>query len=69
MLVPYAASGEQARPVAEVVAACKERGMWPVSNFNRIHVVPPCTLTEDEAREGLEILDEALSSAERYVEE
>lgn len=67
MLVPYAASGAQTRPVDEVVAACKERGMWPVYNFNRIHVVPPCTITDEEARQGLEILDEALNAADRHV--
>ena len=32
------------------------------SNFNRIHVVPPCTITADEAREGLRRLDAALAS-------
>ena len=29
------------------------------NNFNRIHVVPPCTITDDEAREGLARLDRA----------
>ncbi|MCD0484233.1 aspartate aminotransferase family protein [Streptacidiphilus sp. ASG 303] len=67
MLVPYAAGGAETRPVDEVVAACKERGMWPVYNYNRIHLVPPCTITDDEARQGLEILDEALEAADRYA--
>ena len=67
MLVPYAAGGELARPVDEVVAACKEGGMWPVYNYNRIHVVPPCTITDEEAREGLAILDQALYAADKYV--
>ncbi|GAB3948884.1 aminotransferase class III-fold pyridoxal phosphate-dependent enzyme [Streptomyces sparsus] len=67
MLVPYAAGGDLTRPVDEVVAACKERGMWPVYNFNRIHVVPPCNITDEEAREGLAILDEALAAADKYV--
>ncbi|MET8412880.1 aspartate aminotransferase family protein [Streptomyces sp. NPDC005195] len=67
MLVPYAAGGELTRPVDDVVAACKERGLWPVYNFNRVHVVPPCTITDEEAREGLAILDEALNEADKYV--
>jgi taurine--2-oxoglutarate transaminase len=37
--------------------------MLPFSNFNRIHVVPPLTTTDDEAREGLAILDAALAAA------
>jgi taurine--2-oxoglutarate transaminase len=67
MLVPYNASGEANRPMAELVAACKERGMLPFANFNRLHVVPPCTLTDEEAKEGLAILDEALAVADRHT--
>jgi taurine--2-oxoglutarate transaminase len=29
-------------------------------------VVPPCTISEQELREGLQILDEALDVADRY---
>jgi len=31
------------------LAAFKEAGLLPFANFNRIHVVPPCTVTEAEA--------------------
>src|SRR4051794_28108783 len=44
--------------VNEVVAACKAAGLLPFSNTNRIHVVPPCTMSDEEAREGLAILDD-----------
>jgi len=67
MLVPYAATGARNGPMDEVVAACKEQGMWPVHNYNRIHMVPPCTITDQEAAEGIAILDKALDSADRYV--
>ena len=50
----------------EVAAACKQRGMWPMTHFNRLHVVPPCTTTEQEVREGLAILDEALEVADQH---
>ena len=64
-LAPYA----PARPPAmtELVAACKERGLLPFTNYNRLHVVPPCTITEAEAKEGLAILDEALVVADAHV--
>ncbi|GAA2639691.1 aspartate aminotransferase family protein [Paractinoplanes durhamensis] len=65
-LVPFNASGAAAGPMTELAAACKERGLWPFTHFNRVHVVPPCTATVDEVREGLSILDEALSVADRY---
>ena len=64
MLVPYNASGEANKPMADLVAACKQRGLLPFVNFNRLHVVPPCTITDDEAKEGLAILDEALAVAD-----
>ena len=65
-LVPFNATGADAGPMNEFATACKERGLWPFTHFNRTHVVPPCTATPDEVREGLTILDEALSVADRY---
>ena len=67
MLVPYNAAGEANKPMADLVAACKERGLVPFANFNRLHVVPPCTITDEEAKEGLAILDEALSVADSHT--
>ena len=65
-LVPFNAGGADNAPMGEFTAACKERGLWPFTHFNRTHVVPPCTTTEDEVREGLAILDEALKVADSY---
>ena len=52
----------------EIVAACKKGGLLPFANFNRIHVVPPCNIGDDEAREGLAILDAALSLGDAHAE-
>jgi taurine--2-oxoglutarate transaminase len=65
-LVPFNAAGAAAAPMAEVAAACKKLGLWPFTHYNRVHVVPPCTVTADEVREGLSILDSALDVADRY---
>jgi taurine--2-oxoglutarate transaminase len=65
-LVPYNAAGPAAAPMNEFAAACKQRGLWPFVHFNRTHVVPPCTATEQEVREGLAILDEALEVTDAY---
>ncbi len=67
MLVPYNASGEQTRPIAEVLAAARERGVWLFSHFNRIHVLPPLIVGTDDLRHGLAVLDDVLSLADRYV--
>ncbi|WP_104090178.1 aspartate aminotransferase family protein [Arthrobacter sp. GMC3] len=66
-LVPFNAAGEAARPMAEVVAACKARGVWPMTNNNRIHICPPLVITEEELRAGLDAIDEALTVADGFV--
>ncbi|GAA4203911.1 aspartate aminotransferase family protein [Actinocatenispora rupis] len=65
-LVPFNATGADAAPMAAFTAACRERGLWPFTHFNRTHVVPPCTIGERDLRDGLAILDEALTVADRY---
>jgi taurine--2-oxoglutarate transaminase len=62
-LAPYGGTSEA---MTTLVTACKSRGLMPFTNFNRMHVVPPCTVTEDEARAGLAILDEAFGDIDRY---
>lgn len=51
---------------ASVVASLKssllERGYVPFTTDNRIHVVPPLVMGDDDARRGLEILDDAFSA-------
>jgi len=66
-LVPYNAAGPAAGPMNEVVAACKREGVWPFSHFNRIHVCPPLTTTDDDVRHGIEVIDAALAEADKYV--
>ena len=65
-LVPFNASGADAKPMADLVAACKARNLWPFTHFNRIHVVPPCTSTAAQVEEGLAILDEVLTLADQH---
>ena len=65
-LVPFNAAGADAKVMTDFAGACKERGLWPFTHFNRTHVVPPCTTTPDEVRDGLAILDEALEVADRH---
>jgi taurine--2-oxoglutarate transaminase len=66
-LVPFNAAGAEAKPMAEVMAACKAGGVWPFAHFNRLQVTPPCTTTADEIREGVAAIDKALEVADKYV--
>jgi taurine--2-oxoglutarate transaminase len=59
---PLAPYGGTSPAMSELVAACRREGLLIFSNFNRIHVVPPCNITVDEVNEGLARLDRALSS-------
>jgi len=63
---PAAPYGGSSPAMDELVAACKERGLIPFTNFNRLHVVPPCTISESEAKEGIAILDEALKTVDAH---
>ena len=66
-LVPFNASGADAKPMAELMAACKAGGVWPFAHFNRLQITPPCTTTADEVREGLAAIDKALEVADKYT--
>ena len=66
-LVPFNAAGEAAAPVAEVVAACRKQGLLVFAHFNRIHVVPPLVISEDDFAHGVSILDDALSLADAHT--
>ena len=57
-LAPYGASSPA---MNELVAACKKLGLFPFNNYNRMHICPPCNVTEAEIREGFAILDQAFA--------
>lgn len=61
---PLAPYGGSSPALTAVITSCQAGGMVPFSNFNRIHIVPPLTVSEAEVAEGIAILDNALSSAE-----
>ena len=65
---PLAPYGGSSPAMNELVAALKAAGLLPFANFNRIHVVPPLNISEEDARRGLEILDTALDVADRHVQ-
>ena len=65
-LVPYNASGADTKPMVELAAACKAKGLWPFTHFNRLHVVPPCNTSRELVEEGLAIFDDALSVADKH---
>ncbi|HEY2552027.1 MAG TPA: aspartate aminotransferase family protein [Streptosporangiaceae bacterium] len=65
MLAPYGGSSEATK---KLMAECLARGLMPFINYNRLHVVPPCTISAEEAKEGLGILDEVFTLIDRYYQ-
>ncbi|WP_067888046.1 aspartate aminotransferase family protein [Nocardia vaccinii] len=64
---PLAPLGGTATVMREVDAACRAAGLLLAVNANRLHIVPPCTISEAEAKEGLAILDDALTLADVHA--
>jgi taurine---2-oxoglutarate transaminase len=64
---PLAPYGGSSPAMNAVLAACKSGGLLPFANFNRVHAVPPCNVTDAEVAEGLAILDSALAVADSYL--
>src|SRR5215469_13387044 len=63
MLAPYGGSSDA---MNALTAACRSRGLLTFTNYNRLHVVPPCVITHEQAKEGLAVLDEALTEADQF---
>jgi adenosylmethionine-8-amino-7-oxononanoate aminotransferase len=67
--IELVADRETREPVgADVIGRLKKelssRGLMPFAADNRIHVVPPCVVTDDEVAQAMSIYDEALTSVE-----
>jgi taurine--2-oxoglutarate transaminase len=65
-LVQDAATREPVAPatIGLLKAELMKRGLLPFVADNRIHVVPPCTVTDADVKRALKIYDEAFSEVE-----
>ncbi|WP_083987021.1 aspartate aminotransferase family protein [Frankia sp. EI5c] len=59
---PIAPSGGTSERMARLTAACRAEGLLPFVAGNRIHIVPPLNISDDDARAGLAMLDRALTA-------
>lgn len=66
-LVPFNAKGQANAPMVQVAAAVRAAGVWPFTHFNRLHLVPPLVITDEELDRGLSAYDEALKVADDYI--
>jgi taurine--2-oxoglutarate transaminase len=61
---PVVPLGVPGSPMAGLAAAARRLGLMPFVNGSRTHVVPALNITDDEARFGLALLEEALAEVE-----
>jgi taurine---2-oxoglutarate transaminase len=66
---PVAPTGGSSAIMSEAVNTAKSLGLLPFVNSNRIHIVPPCTVSPSETQEGLDILDKVLSRVDDLVDD
>ncbi|GAA2805216.1 aspartate aminotransferase family protein [Saccharopolyspora taberi] len=66
---PVAPTGGGSAIMSDAVSTAKSLGLLPFANSNRIHVVPPCTITPAETREGLDLLDKVLGRVDDLIAE
>jgi taurine---2-oxoglutarate transaminase len=64
---PLAPYGGTSPAMQATVKALKDGGVLPFVNFNRIHVVPPLVISDDEARRALAVLDDALAVSDTFT--
>ncbi|WP_460962958.1 aminotransferase class III-fold pyridoxal phosphate-dependent enzyme [Parasphingorhabdus pacifica] len=64
---PAAPYGGSSPVMKQLVAECAEAGLLIPTTYHRVHVVPPCTITEQQAREGIAVLDKALDTVDRAL--
>lgn len=64
MLVPFAAKGAAAAPMARMMSAAMERGLYLSFFSNVVRLTPPLNISEGDLSHGLSILDEVLEIAD-----
>jgi taurine--2-oxoglutarate transaminase len=64
-LAPY---GGSSAAMDALVSAMKANGLLPFTSQNRVHVVPPCTISADEASDALQRLDVSLTAIDAHYE-
>lgn len=63
---PMAPYGGTSPEMNELIAACRKNGLMPFPNFNRLHMTPPCNISQADAKLGLELLDKSLAEIGKY---
>ena len=66
-MAPWNATPAQMDIMNQVAAKIRELGMYTFVRWNYIFICPPLTINKEEIDEGLAIISEAISIADKYV--
>ncbi|WP_426060093.1 aminotransferase class III-fold pyridoxal phosphate-dependent enzyme [Hymenobacter sp. B1770] len=66
-MAPWNAAPSQMEVMNQVAAKIRELGMYTFVRWNYIFIAPPLNITKDEIDEGLAIISEAISIADKHV--
>lgn len=66
-LVPYNPRHDQMGPIPQFNAFLRQHGLYAMVRWNTCHVNPPLTISEDELREGLAIIDQGLDIIDQAI--
>jgi taurine--2-oxoglutarate transaminase len=67
-LTPYGPFGDPSVSMSDVTSALRAEGLLVYVSYHRLLIVPPCIISDEEAREGLARLDRALTRADQYYD-
>ena len=65
---PLAPYGGTSPAMGDLGAAMKAEGLFPFMNYHRLHIVPPCTISSEEATEALTRLHRALTAIDGHYQ-
>ncbi|PJK18198.1 aspartate aminotransferase family protein [Mycolicibacterium goodii] len=64
---PLAPYGGTSAAMTEIVGFLMANGLLPMTNYHRLHIMPPLNISDTNLIQGLELIDAALDIADRYV--
>jgi len=68
-MAPWNAKPDEMKIMSQVAAKILELGMYTFVRWNMIFIAPPMIITKEQIDEGLKIISEAISIADKYYEE
>ncbi len=66
-LVPYAAKGDDAKPMTDMMAFAMDNGLYLSFFSNVIRLTPPLNISKEDLMTGIEVLDRTLDIADRAI--